>query len=72
MHVSITSSDGAVLREFDTTSFPYPVDISGIKTPTGVVSYTYYVSVPAQEPDAGFVPKQVDVQTRAQFTQETH
>ncbi|WP_051199033.1 Stk1 family PASTA domain-containing Ser/Thr kinase [Butyrivibrio hungatei] len=72
VHITITSSEGTVLREFDTTSFPYPVEIAGIKTPTGVVSYTYYVSVPAAEPDAGFVPERVDVQLRAQFTQETH
>ena len=73
VHVSIVASTGEELRSFDTTSFPYHIEMGGIKAPSGNIIYKYVVSIPAPEgPEAGYIPAEVSVTNGITFSQENH
>ncbi len=41
--VTVTAQDGTHLHSTETASFPYPINITGIKSPTGVITFTFTV-----------------------------
>ena len=43
VNVTVTTADGTQLLSTQTTSFPLPVNYTGIKSPTGVITFTFHV-----------------------------
>ncbi|MBR3762526.1 MAG: Stk1 family PASTA domain-containing Ser/Thr kinase [Lachnospiraceae bacterium] len=43
--LSLVTAEGKILLSTSTSSFPYPADYSGITSPTGIITMTYYYEV---------------------------
>ncbi len=79
VNITVTTADGTQLLSTQTTSFPVPVNYSGIKSPAGVVTFTFTVEKDATtttDPDTGetvtqeAVSEERTVRRDITFTQE--
>ena len=79
VNVTVTTSDGTQLLSTQTTSFPVAANYTGIKAPTGVITYTFTVEREAatttdpatgEAVNSGAASEEKTVKREITFTQE--